>query len=1134
MLNKYFNLLILLILFQTLWSQDASFTFHDNDFVNIGSASTIQPSTAMTIECWVNPEITNYDDFDPIIQYLRLAGADQESGFALIYYEDQFRFILSVGSGQNDIYGDGLQLWPGFTLELNTWTHIAGTYDSQMGIARIFKNGIEQASFSTAGGPINWSYIDDMEMKIAKSINTTVGSADGYFSGMIDEVRLWDIALNANTIENEMCVTQDPNNPNLMGYWNFNDGNDNTIEDLTGNGNDGILNNEGEGYWDSDVYENATPCIGTGACVDSVIASLPFFHSSMLNGTMGNDWPSDTFPDGVDYAYQLTLATPKKLYIDTCDPITDFDTFLSIKDTCGNAIGIVDEDDGLPDFCPESGIPENPHYASIIDSVYLPEGTYYIILDGWGGATGNYAIAVGTLPEIVSSLIAEDDSFLEIHFSENMFTDATGSGALEPSDFEISFDQNGGTATGVSIDYIANANGEPLSSGEDTVRFYISVIGESTGQEEITIFPQNNASIFNSFGIGLLRSASITQGLSDQNPPTVISTIIGDGSTDVSLSSNIVIQLSESLYNNETGDSITANDFFEYLTLKYGDSLGVDIPFNISLNDSTNELIIDPISNFLGDTTVYFHFYGAFVDARGNEAVIDVGLIIETLDNIPPTSLAYILADDNSYIDLQFSDQIFGDSSASVPLQSDHIQAIVTSNGSLVDTCSITSVSRIDSYDLIGGEINVRVNLEYNQTPTGNEYIVLVPSDSMTLFDESGNTFSGESFTSSLQLYDILPPSIDSISVSIDSFIVLMESTPITFSFNENVDSIGFSVTSGVMDSVNFSTFKTDSSIQIVLQPPFASFDSIVVYFSYLEDGANLTTVDIAYTFHTPILGDYDLDNVISYNDMWDLVENWELKNYNYELGPFTGTVPHYIFTPDSKFDIEDGMAFIKIWSWYQNTYGEINQDTTQVGRRLNFFQNGTDLSIILSDSIKAGRLEFIYSTELPPFEFYPFLSKDKELYLTSHFPDRGYSILEFARAGIFSSDTIQLSIDLSTKIELFYSFNNFEETNFQKGIININHRPVPNKVALYPAYPNPFNPVTTIKFDIPITSISEKISLTIFDIQGREIESLINGKKSPGSYELKWEANEHASGMYLARLIHGNSIQTQKILLLK
>ena len=1088
----------------------------------------------MTIECWVNPETENFENFDPIIQYLRLAGADQESGFALIYFEGQFRFILSVGSGQNDIYGDGLEQWPGITLDSDTWTHIAGTYNSQMGIARIFRNGIEEASFSTAGGPINWSYIEDMEMKIAKSINTTVMTADGFFSGAIDEVRLWDNALNANTIEDLMCNPPDPNDLNLMGYWNFNDGNDETIEDLTGNGNNGTLTNSGGGYWDFDVYEDNALCQNEGACVDYIIPSLPFFDTNTLDDSMGDDWPSDTFPDGVDYAYQLTLATPKKLYIDTCDPITDFDTFLSIKDTCGDAVGIVDEDDGLEDFCPESGIPENPHYASIIDSVYLPEGTYYLILDGYGGATGNYAIAIGTLPEIISSEIAEDDSYLEIHFSEEMFTEATGSGILEPSDFELSFNQNNGTATGVSLEYLANSNGGPLSGGEDTIRFYISVVGESTGQEEITIFPQSNASIFNSFGIGLLRSSSITQGLSDQNPPTVISSIVGDGSTDVSLSSNIVIQISEPLYNIETGDLITADDFFEYLTLKYGDSSGVDIPFTISLNDSTNELTIDPISNFLGDTTVYFHFYGAFVDAGGNEAIIDVGLVIETLDNIPPTSLVYTLANDNSYIDIQFSDQIFGDTSASVPLQSEHIRALITSNGSLVDTCTITSVSRIDSYDLIGGEMNVRVNLEYNQTPTGDEFIVLTPTDSLIIFDEADNQYSGETFTSPLQLYDILPPSIDSISVPIDSFLILNENTPITFYFNELVDSIEFDVTSSVLDTVNFSTITTDTSIQIVLQPPLASFDSIFINFSYLKDNADLSAVDIGYTYATPILGDYDLDNVISYNDMWDLVENWELKNYNYELGPFTGTVPHFISVPDSKFDIEDGMAFVKIWSWYQNTYGKIQEDTVQVGRPLNISQNGEEFIIIIDDSIKAGQLQIIYNEGMQPVEFHPRFSKEKEMFLSNHFSDKGYSVLEFARAGSLNQDTLKFAVNQSSKIQLFYSFNSVDYSSIRKGFMRLNETLFPNRFTLYPAYPNPFNPTTTIRFDIPNTDVSYPMYLAIFDLQGREIQLLAKGNRLPGTYKIDWRAEGFASGIYFARLMHGKSVETQKILLLK
>ena len=51
---------------------------------------------------------------------------------------------------------------------------------------------------------------------------------------------------------------------------------------------------------------------------------------------------------------------------------------------------------------------------------------------------------MGTLPEIISSDIADDDSYLEIRFSEDMYTNATAEGAVEPSDFEIIFDQNTG------------------------------------------------------------------------------------------------------------------------------------------------------------------------------------------------------------------------------------------------------------------------------------------------------------------------------------------------------------------------------------------------------------------------------------------------------------------------------------------------------------------------------------------------------------------------------------------------------------------------------------------------------------------------------------------------------------------
>ena len=133
------------------------------------------------------------------------------------------------GKTENDIYGDGLNLWPGVTINSDTWTHIAGTYDSETGIAKIFKNGYEQGSIVTEGGSINWDYISDMDMKIGKSINTDIGVLDGYFSGSIDEVRLWNFSLDASQIQSTMFTQPTAGTSFLMSYWSFYDGNDSTI-----------------------------------------------------------------------------------------------------------------------------------------------------------------------------------------------------------------------------------------------------------------------------------------------------------------------------------------------------------------------------------------------------------------------------------------------------------------------------------------------------------------------------------------------------------------------------------------------------------------------------------------------------------------------------------------------------------------------------------------------------------------------------------------------------------------------------------------------------------------------------------------------------------------------------------------
>ena len=88
-----------------------------------------------------------------------------------------------------------------------------------------------------------------------------------------------------------------------------------------------------------------------------------------------------------------------------------------------------------------------------------------------------------------------------------------------------------------------------------------------------------------------------------------------------------------------------------------------------------------------------------------------------------------------------------------------------------------------------------------------------------------------------------------------------------------------------------------------------------------------------------------------------------------------------------------------------------------------------------------------------------------------------------------------------------------------------------PSEFELDQNYPNPFNPSTTINFTLPEES---RVNLTIYDILGRQMTELVNGKLSAGYYSVLWNAANFASGVYFYRLRAGNFVETKKLLLMK
>jgi hypothetical protein len=89
----------------------------------------------------------------------------------------------------------------------------------------------------------------------------------------------------------------------------------------------------------------------------------------------------------------------------------------------------------------------------------------------------------------------------------------------------------------------------------------------------------------------------------------------------------------------------------------------------------------------------------------------------------------------------------------------------------------------------------------------------------------------------------------------------------------------------------------------------------------------------------------------------------------------------------------------------------------------------------------------------------------------------------------------------------------------------------IPKSVMLAQNFPNPFNPVTTIRFEIPQLS---DVSLKVFDMLGREVMTLVNQEVPAGVYHVRFDGSKLPSGVYFYRLQSGQFVETRKLVLTK
>jgi hypothetical protein len=287
--------------------------------------------------------------------------------------------------------------------------------------------------------------------------------------------------------------------------------------------------------------------------------------------------------------------------------------------------------------------------------------------------------------------------------------------------------------------------------------------------------------------------------------------------------------------------------------------------------------------------------------------------------------------------------------------------------------------------------------------------------------------------------------------------------------------------------------------------------------------------------------------------DVWDVDENgtpdyWTvLSHYSHciwvgyldwepSFPILTGDNPFGKFLADGKnllFSSEEMFGVGTSWCDYEFQAGEFAYDWLGVGEVLVDGYYDTINLVIPIDTLCTGLDAVIELQELtyPHLGDYliPLTHSEQHLFWADE-------LVTGLRDGSPDYNAITLSFCLyQMPLDQMAIFMENVVTYFNQYIVSVGEEPsfsdVPRDFALHPAYPNPFNTSTIIRFDLPAASV---VKLDIFNIQGQLVKTLIDGRKESGYHRAIFDASGLASGIYLYQLTAGSEVVSGKVVLVK
>ena len=389
----------------------------------------------------------------------------------------------------------------------------------------------------------------------------------------------------------------------------------------------------------------------------------------------------------------------------------------------------------------------------------------------------------------------------------------------------------------------------------------------------------------------------------------------------------------------------------------------------------------------------------------------------------------------------------------------------------------------------------------------------------------------GVYFDDSFPVVNKITPNVISDSAG---FLSVLANDTLTIKFNRPIYVYGLSVNSNVDSNLTISHEYGDSIITVIWTDTLASYDTLTVI---VDSAVAYNTLWLTDTLHfysklwADLNNDYDItiEDILTFNQTWPETD----------LGPFKDDPPHVRPEPDGEANLTDLAAFGKMWHW---KYFNLEFDTTLIAARstdgLKIIAQGSKANITIPKDVAMA--EILIGESNLDIEKMHFVNPSGSAFMFTS-SDTAHGLIQFSMADHRGFDSTLTLIIPETEQEYFqaqiqYKFMDITGVTLADGIASIDVEILPDKFMVYNNYPNPFNPITAINYDLPEV---RDVNIIIYDLLGRTIRHLDLNKVKAGRHKFVWHGTNDfgkrvSTGIYFLQITAGQDIQTQKMLLLK